>query len=283
MPRLFTAAYLGRYLAARNAMACDTLSTMSKSRFDDVYYGLVVDAYELFHPEGNINDVPFYAELIRERPGRVLELMCGSGRVLLPLLRQGFTVDGTDSSPEMLARCKSNAEAEGLNPEIYEQFAHKLGLPYRYCTILLAYSSFALLTNRDEALEVLRRIHAHLDDGGQFLLDMAIPWVHHNSVSGAWQLGRQGVLPDGCQVLVSRAATVEHLDQIETVHVRYEVYDKGCLVETLLTPMKMRFYGMHELILLLEKAGFSNIQTFGGFQQREAQEGDGIITFRCFK
>jgi SAM-dependent methyltransferase len=256
---------------------------MSKTRFDDVYYGLVVDAYELFHPEGNINDVPFYAELIRERPGRVLELMCGSGRVLLPLLRQGFTVDGTDSSPEMLVRCKSNAEAEGLSPELYEQFADELHSPHRYYTILLAYSSFALLTNRDEASEALRRIHAHLDEGGQFLLDMAIPWVHSNSVFGAWQLGRQGILPDGRHVLVSRAATVEPLNQIETVHIRYEVYDEGCLVETLLTPMKMRFYGMHELILLLEKSGFSNIQTFGDFQQREAKEGDGTITFRCFK
>ncbi|WP_309744460.1 methyltransferase domain-containing protein [Chamaesiphon sp. OTE_20_metabat_361] len=274
---------MNSYLATLNATARNSLVTMSKKRFDDVYYGLVVDAYELFHPEGNLNDVPFYAELIRQRPGRVLELMCGSGRVLLPLLRQGFTVDGTDSSPEMLARCKSNAEAEGLNPELYEQFAHELRLSHRYCTILLTYSSFALLTHRDEAFEVLRFIHAHLEEGGQFLLDMAIPWVHHNSVFGAWQLSRQGVLPNGRSVLVSRAATVEHLNQIETVHVRYEVYDEGCLIETLLTPMKMRFYGMHELILLLEKAGFSNIQTFGGFQQREVQEGDGIITFQCFK
>lgn len=256
---------------------------MSETRFDDVYYGLVVDAYELFHPQGNLNDVPFYAELIRERPGRVLELMCGSGRVLLPLLRQGFTVDGTDSSPEMLARCKFNAQAEELKPELYEQFAHELHSSHRYRTILLTYSSFALLTNRDEALEALRRIYAHLDNDGQFLLDMAIPWVHHNSVSGVWQLSRQGVLPDGRQVLVSRAATIESLNQIETVQVRYDVYERGYLVETLLTPMKMRFYGMHELILLLEKAGFSNIQTFGDFQPREAQEGSGIITFRCFK
>ncbi|NJL21465.1 MAG: class I SAM-dependent methyltransferase [Leptolyngbyaceae cyanobacterium SM1_3_5] len=256
---------------------------MSKTRFDDVYYGLVVDAYELFHPEGNLKDVPFYADLIRERPGRVLELMCGSGRVLLPLLRQGFTVDGTDSSSEMLARCKSNAQAEELNPELYEQYAHELDLPHLYYTILLTYSSFALLTSRDEAIESLRRVYARLEEGGQFLLDMAIPWVQNSFMSGVWQLSRQGVLPDGRQVHVSRAATVEQLNQIETVHVRYDVYEQGCLVETLLTPMKMRFYGMHELVLLLEKAGFTSIQTFGDFQQREAQEGNGIITFRCFK
>lgn len=256
---------------------------MSETRFDDVYYGLVVDAYELFHPEGNIADAEFYAELISERPARVLELMCGSGRVLVPLLRQGIIVDGTDSSSEMLARCKSNALAGGLKPELYKQYVHELNLPNRYSTIVLAYSSFALLTDRSEALESLRRIHAHLDDDGQFLLDMTIPWVQAGFISGAWQLSRQGVLPDGRQIQVSRAATVEYLNQIETVQVRYDVYEHGRLVETLLTPMKMRFYGMHELILLLEKAGFSNIQTFGNFQQREAQEGDSIITFRCFK
>jgi len=68
------------------------LTIMSKTRFDDVYYGLVVDVYDLFHPEGNIADAAFYAELISERSGRVLELMCGSGRVLLPLLRQGVII-----------------------------------------------------------------------------------------------------------------------------------------------------------------------------------------------
>jgi SAM-dependent methyltransferase len=256
---------------------------MSKTRFDDIYYGLVVDVYELFHPEGNIADAAFYTELINERSGRVLELMCGSGRVLLPLLRQGVIIDGTDSSCEMLARCKSNALTEGLNPELYEQYVHELDLPHHYSTIVLAYSSFALLADRSEAIESLRRVHAHLDDGGQFLLDMAIPWVQAGFISGAWQLSRQGVLPDGRQVEVSRAATVEYLNQIETIHVRYNVYEHGRLVDTLLTPMKMRFYGMHELILLLEKAGFSNIQTFGNFQQLEAQEGDRIITFRCFK
>lgn len=47
----------------------------------DCYYDLVVDTYDLFHAEGNINDAPFYKLLIDEFGGAVLEMMCGSGRV----------------------------------------------------------------------------------------------------------------------------------------------------------------------------------------------------------
>src|SRR5262245_23366046 len=80
---------------------CTSESLMTK-RAEDTYYGLVVETYELFHPEGNLDDVPFYAGLVAEAGGPALELMCGSGRVLLPLLRMGVDADGVDCSPEML-------------------------------------------------------------------------------------------------------------------------------------------------------------------------------------
>ena len=74
------------------------------------YYGLVVDNYNLFHPEGNINDAAFYKLLIDEVGGAVLEMMCGSGRVLIPLLRQGIDIHGVNCSHEMLVSCREKAQ-----------------------------------------------------------------------------------------------------------------------------------------------------------------------------
>ena len=60
-----------------------------------------------YHDEGysikeNLVDLDFYVDLARKIGGPVLELACGTGRVLLPIARQGIAIHGLDSSPSML-------------------------------------------------------------------------------------------------------------------------------------------------------------------------------------
>ena len=258
---------------------------IAKNINGDCYYDLVVDTYNLFHTEGNINDAPFYKLLIDEVGGAVLEMMCGSGRVLIPLLRQNVDIDGLDCSNQMLVSCLKKAQCEGLHCNLYEQYAHKMELPRQYKTIIFSYSSFALLTDRTEAFETLCRIHNYLSDGGQLILDMAIPWLsaQEEAHDGIWKLSRKGMLPDNRFVHISQVANYNRLENLEYTQIKYEVYRDGELIDTLLNQMQCRYYGKYELQLLLEKAGFSKIRTYGSFQDREANESDRIVTFRCFK
>ena len=258
--------------------------TARKTFNGDCYYDLVVDTYNLFHAEGNINDASFYKLLIDRVGGAVLEIMCGSGRVLIPLLRQNIDIDGLDCSNEMLSSCREKAQNEGLHCNLYEQYAHQMELPHQYKTIIFSYSSFALLTDRTEAFETLCRIYDHLLDGGQLILDMAIPWsTQKEAHDGIWKLSRKGMLPDNRFVHISRVANYNRLENLEYTQIKYEVYRDGKLIDTLLNEMQCRYYGKYELQLLLEKAGFSEIRTYGNFQDKEADEGDRIVTFRCFK
>ncbi|BDA72444.1 methyltransferase [Calothrix sp. PCC 7716] len=257
---------------------------VKKAHNGDCYYDLVVDTYNLFHPEGNINDAPFYKSLIDEVNGAVLEMMCGSGRVLIPLLRQGVDIDGLDCSNEMLASCREKAQKEGLHCNLYEQFTHEMELPRRYKTVLFSYSSFALLTDRTKAFETLRKISVHLENEGQLILDMSIPWLLTEEASnGMWKLSRKGMLPDNRFVHISQVANHNRLEQLEHLQIKYEVYTNSKLTDTLLTEMQCRYYGKYELQLLLERAGFCRISTYGDFKNREPEDGDRVITFRCFK
>ncbi|MEL6164694.1 MAG: class I SAM-dependent methyltransferase, partial [Cyanobacteria bacterium J06628_3] len=145
---------------------------MNKNNYNgDCYYGLVVETYNKFHPQENINDGDFYKKLIDEIDGTVLEMMCGSGRVLIPLLRQNIDIDGLDCSSEMLESCREQVLEEGLNCNLYEQYAHEMELPRKYKTIIFSYSSFALIIDRNQAFETLHRIYNHLEDDGQLILD----------------------------------------------------------------------------------------------------------------
>ena len=251
----------------------------------DCYYGLVVETYNLFHPQENINDAAFYKKLIDEVDGAVLEIMCGSGRVLIPLLRQNIDIDGLDCSNEMLASCREQVLNEDLNCNLYEQYAHEMKLPRKYKTIILSYSSFALIVDRNQAFATLSKIYQHLEDGGQLLLDMAIPWLSNKEQAdaGIWKLSRKGFLSDNRLVHISKASEYNLLEQLEYSQIKYEVYQHGKLVDALVDEIQCRYYGKYELQLLLEKSGFCKIRTYGDFQYKEATKEDEVVTFRCFK
>ena len=57
-------------------------------------------------------DVQFYVDEATNVRGSVLEVGCGTGRILLPIARSGRTVEGLDASPEMLDRCRTKLREE---------------------------------------------------------------------------------------------------------------------------------------------------------------------------
>src|ERR1700733_6358012 len=57
-------------------------------------------------------DAPFYIALAKENGGPVLELACGTGRILLPTARQGIAIHGVDNSAPMLKILKQNVLLE---------------------------------------------------------------------------------------------------------------------------------------------------------------------------
>jgi ubiquinone/menaquinone biosynthesis C-methylase UbiE len=56
---------------------------------------------------------PFHRQLASKRGGSVLELACGTGRLIIPLTLDGHEVVGLDSSPTMLAAARQKAQAAG--------------------------------------------------------------------------------------------------------------------------------------------------------------------------
>ncbi|MBV8313756.1 MAG: class I SAM-dependent methyltransferase [Planctomycetaceae bacterium] len=59
-----------------------------------------------------LNDLAFWLELAGRRGGPILEVACGTGRVLLPIARSGVPIDGVDLSPEMLGVLKAKLARE---------------------------------------------------------------------------------------------------------------------------------------------------------------------------
>jgi SAM-dependent methyltransferase len=143
---------------------------MEPSRF---YTGIVAELYSAL--KSVTQDPEPYAQFIAVSGEPALELGCGAGEPLLELRRRGIDVDGVDSSPDMLERCRRAAAEQGLRVTVHEQRMEALDLPRRYRSIFLAGPTFNLLPDDDAGARALRSIRAHLAPGGAALIPLFIP------------------------------------------------------------------------------------------------------------
>ena len=66
----------------------------------------------LYHAHHSMHneDLPFWLELVAQMGGPVLELACGSGRVLVPIAQAGYITIGLDRDASMLAALQINLQ-----------------------------------------------------------------------------------------------------------------------------------------------------------------------------
>ena len=111
--------------------------------------------------------------------GPILELGCGTGRVLLPLARAGVEITGLDLSSGMLERCR--AKVDGEPPEVRERVQlvaadmTTFDLGRRFASIICPFAGFQQLRTVDQQLACLERCRAHLLPHGRLVLDLPNP------------------------------------------------------------------------------------------------------------
>ena len=236
---------------------------MHKSDWD--YRGLVAECYDLWFGEEPFWDQAFFAERLRRNGGIALEVGCGTGRLLLPFLRDGLRVEGVDASAEMLALCRQKAAAMDATPVLYQQHMQDLDLPRCYETIFIPACSFQILARREEAFATLRHFRQHLTPRGELLLTLEVPW-NDFGLDRQWRLRRSGTRPaDGATILIHEAKVSNRFEQLQDIWLRYEVYQDGELVQSLCRQHQLRWYHQHEFVLMLEAVGFRTIAVQSGY------------------
>ena len=122
------------------------------------------------------DDVGFYRRVCAENGGRAVELGCGTGRILLPLLASGIDAVGADRSLPMLARLRRDAAARGLEaPRVAQMDLRALAFDSRFATILAPYSLVTYLTTDAEVDAFLNEARRLLEPAGMLVLDAFVP------------------------------------------------------------------------------------------------------------
>ncbi len=213
--------------------------------------------YDTTKQYASAKEVNFYSQFIEQKHGRVLEAMSGSGRLQIPLMQRGYLVDGVDNSQSMLARCRQRCTQLQLNPKLFEQSLETFASPYTYTNVTIAVGSFQLLSNRATALTALKNIHAHMETGGNLLIDLFIP----------------DISPDNrteCIVRINETTTLKATTRY-IVHESEQLIDTFCLYTLTINGiiekqenefMQITWYTDESITQLLNEAGFNIIHFY---------------------
>jgi len=239
--------------------------------------------YDLEH-EGDDEDIRFYERLAqRLRPGRVLELACGSGRVTIPLAvlgaAQGFDVVGVELADEMLAEAERKRGA--LAPDARDRLTLVKGDMRSWESgggfdlVISPCSSLCHLLTLDDQLATWRRARAHLAPGGRFVADVVMPSLASFSDSSHTpprllvEVDLDSTEPDGSARLL-RYKTTRYLAHEQRAEIRF-LYDRFEPVharDRYVSDFDSHVYFPRELELLFRHTGFEIEHTWGSYTDR---------------
>jgi SAM-dependent methyltransferase len=214
-------------------------------------------------------ELAFYERRIRENGGPALDQACGTGRHLFPLLARGLEVHGADISADARQFVRKEAEAQNAHPALYHQRMEECDLPHRYGTIYVANGTFQIITDRQLAVATLERFRKHLLPGGQLLTELSVPpevtegpTCHDAEHPIRWDPEpRRGA--EGEIVTTLWSESVDLFEQTLVSKRRCELYVGGKCVRSEVHAHCMRWYFHYEFVMMLERAGFEDIRTYG--------------------
>ncbi len=236
-------------------------------RSDMNEYDAIARFYDADH-SGFADDLPFYRELARRTGGRVLDVMCGSGRLTVPLAQAGLRVTGIDSSAAMIERARMRIAAAGVaaRATLYHQDVRSAAPPGPYNLAIVALNSFMHLTTVEDQLAALAHISHALNPDGLLAIDVFNPHARNLAdCDGELALDRTFRLDDDllvCKFVAQRADLAQQINHVTFVY--DELDGKGGVRRTVHT-MALRWFYRYELEHLLERAGFAVEAVYGSY------------------
>ena len=238
-------------------------------------YAFIAEYYDHVIPYRNRADISFYVEAAKEVGGSVLELGCGTGRVLIPVARSGVDIVGIDLSPHMLTICRERLQQEPEKvrerAQIVQADMRDFSLDRSFALATTPFRPFQHLITVEDQVSCLESVNRHLVAGGLLILDIFNPSLESLTRDN---LGEEFAeepgfeMPDGRRV-IRRHKVVERdlFNQVNHVELIYYVTHPDGREERLVHEFPMRYLFRYEAQHLLERCGFELLDIYADFEK----------------
>jgi SAM-dependent methyltransferase len=209
-------------------------------------------------------EIPFYRKYAQECGGAVLEVACGTGRITLPIARDGVDVTGLDVSRPMLEQARRKSAAAGLNIEWLEQDCRDIRHPRLFALVFSATNAMQHLLDLESTYAFLQSAKRMLQPDGQLILDVFNPhpaklartaetrYIHKTIVSSS-----------GDNIRVDVAS--HYRSDVQVLH--FELFYMGNQQVLRTKRVNMRCFFPEELLALCRFNGLEVIRRFGDYDE----------------
>ena len=231
-----------------------------------------------YQSTGVKGDVESYVEEAQKAGSPVLELGCGTGRILIPVAQSGVGIVGLDLSPEMLSIARE--KVSGLSNEIQQRIQLVEGdmrgfsLKRKFSLITIPFRAFLHLLTPEDQRQSLKCIREHLADDGRLILNIFDPRLdiivsHMDHLGTAMKRLGEFIHPEtGNRILVWDSRQYNPEDQTNEQYFIFEELDNGGkVISKTYSPLVLRFLYRYEMQYLLELCGYEIEALYGDFQR----------------
>lgn len=241
-----------------------------------VYGPLSTQFHDADKPRADDAEIAWYDARLPRDAGPVLDAMCGSGRLLVPLAHRGLHVHGVDFSAAMLASCRSRLADAAMDPPLFRQNVAELNVPFRYGAAFIGAGSFQLLADEASAKSALARIKAHLVPPGVLLLDLSIPDAGLHPPAAPLIEVRAVRVAHGARITLRSETLVDSHSRRLNVALRYERRDRSGAIQREDESLTLTWYDPSQIRSLLEAAAFDDITIEPAAFAREDEHAFGV-------
>ncbi|HEV3315432.1 MAG TPA: class I SAM-dependent methyltransferase [Candidatus Angelobacter sp.] len=242
-----------------------------------------VDAYKLlagyyddaYAVKKDLVDLPFYSALAKRIGGPVLEIACGTGRVLLPIAREGIEIHGVDNSPAMLNVLRKNLQSE---PEEVRKRVSVSGgdmrtfrLGKKYPLVIIPFRPMQHMHTLEDQIAALKTAALHLEEDGVLAFNVFYPKYDQifSSIGEEIQEMEWPLSSDPSKIVrrYFRKDSVAKISQIFTGTFIFRTFQGNQLVNEETESFKLSYYTYPHLQALFLLAGLESVEEYGSFAQ----------------
>ncbi len=238
-------------------------------------YGAIAGIYDHVPLYDQRPDVAFYVEMARESGGPVLELGCGTGRILIPTTRAGLHITGLDLSPAMLSVCARRMLQEPPDVQarvrLVQGDMRRFDLDQSFALVTIPFRPFQHLVTVEEQMVCLTAIRRHLLPGGRLVLDLfnpSIPFLAAPERLEEFGDEPEFTMPDGRRVIRrQRIAARDYFNQVQQTEIIYYVTHPDGRTERVVHDFAMRYLFRFEVEHLLARCGLEVDALYSGYDR----------------